>query len=75
MPTHYVFVCEQGHETRRYRNAQRCKICGLPITRKQVELTTEQARTLRMAAKILRHIGQPKHGDELGKIVDKAEIL
>lgn len=74
MPSHYTFVCEQGHETRRYRNAQRCKICGLPITRKQIELTPEQASTLRMAAKILCSIGQPKHGKMLNEIVDTADV-
>ncbi len=34
MPRDYVYVCPNGHEERRYRNARRCRLCGALVARR-----------------------------------------
>lgn len=34
MPSHYLYYCTNGHEEMRYRNAQKCRICGAEVDRR-----------------------------------------
>jgi len=58
MPDYYDYVCENGHETRAYRNARKCSVCGAVLKRKPLPLTDEERWVLRQTAVILRRVGQ-----------------
>ncbi len=46
MPRDYVYVCPNGHEERRYRNARRCRLCGALVARRDYP-TPHRATDLR----------------------------
>lgn len=58
MPNYYDHACENGHQTRAYRNARKCRVCGAAIKRMPLDLSSEERWVLRQAAAILRRIGQ-----------------
>jgi len=71
MPDYYDYACENGHQTRAYRNARKCPECGAAIKRKPLDLSSEERWVLRQAAVILRRIGQWHNAAKLEETADQ----